>query len=75
MTAEFIPEVWAEETAAMLRFLERLGFPILPHRIRFWWWHRHFCQPCQDYDRKVAERWKQIKRGQTLHIPRFDVLN
>ncbi len=67
----YLAEAWTEETAAILRFLEDFR----PHRLRFRWWHRHFCQSCRDHGRKMDEYWKRLGRGQMLHIPRFDVLN
>ncbi len=80
MTAQFIAEIWAEETAEALKCIEGLwgGLPQPPHRRLFRWWHRRFCAACQDYqvrwDEALAENIKKYA-GQTLNIPRFDMLN
>lgn len=77
MTTQFIPEIWAEETAEATKFLEGFlsGVPEPPHRRRFLWWHRHFCSACRDYQRNLTEAWSKVMKGQTLNIPRFDMLN
>ena len=75
--SNFIAEIWAKETREALDFMKKVmgAMPELPHRQRFLWWHRHFCQECEVYREEWRKVWAaHLEEGLRVQIPNFSSL-